>query len=208
VISLHFVLLNAITVSVFRLTDHTDEALEDSSGSFEESSGSSLAGVLGKGTSKTFLIRFADLPQTRHVSAVRNLQMSARRGADAQDSPATKHPKADVLSRPSPARTILAGFNIASALRVQRALRKQLDYNLPWVRGRRDHDRRYCGSGSFEGKPKARVKVREHGPESLHTPVRSPGAAIRRPISAGTRARTVCINSSVVHKLLVLSVSS
>ena len=64
------------------------------------------------------------------------------------------------------------------------------------------------GSGSAEGKPKARVKVREHGPESLHTPVRSPGAAIRRPISAGTRAKTVCINSSVVHKLLVLSVSS
>ena len=64
------------------------------------------------------------------------------------------------------------------------------------------------GGGSGEGKPKARIKVRKHEPECLHTPVRSPGAAIRRPISAGTRARTVCINSSVVHKLLVLSVSS
>ena len=38
--------------------------------------------------------------------------MSAPRGAEAQDSPATGHPKADVLSRP----TILARFNIASAL--------------------------------------------------------------------------------------------
>jgi hypothetical protein len=64
------------------------------------------------------------------------------------------------------------------------------------------------GSGSGEGKPKARVKVRKHGPAYLHTPVRSPGAAIRRPISVGTRARTTCINSSVVHKLLVLSVNS
>src|SRR5215469_3824534 len=48
-----------------------------------------------------FLIRFADMPQAPHVSAVWNLQMSARRGADSQDSPATRHPKADVLSRPS-----------------------------------------------------------------------------------------------------------
>jgi hypothetical protein len=64
------------------------------------------------------------------------------------------------------------------------------------------------GSGSGEGKPKARVEVPKHGPECLHTPVRSLGAAIRRPISAVTQARTFCINSSVVHKLLVLSVSS
>src|SRR5215467_13180849 len=48
-----------------------------------------------------FLIRFADMPKTRHVSAVRNVQMSARRGADSQDSPATRHPKADVLSQSS-----------------------------------------------------------------------------------------------------------
>src|SRR5215831_17073833 len=48
-----------------------------------------------------FLIRFADMLQTRHVSALRNVQMSARRGADSQDSPATRHPKADVLSQSS-----------------------------------------------------------------------------------------------------------
>ena len=38
--------------------------------------------------------------------------MSAPRGEEAQDTPATGHPKADVLSRP----TILSRFNIASAL--------------------------------------------------------------------------------------------
>ena len=67
------------------------------------------------------------------------------------------------------------------------------------------------GGGSGEGKPKARIKVRKHGLGRLgclHTAVCSPGAAISRPISAGTRARTVCLKSSVVHKLLVLSVSS
>ena len=93
----------------------------------------------------------------------------------------------------------------------ERLLTEQLDYNLPWLRGRGDHDRRYCGLGwqqSGEGKPKGRVKVRKHGPERLHTPMRSLGAAISRLISAGTRARTVCLNSSVVHRLLVLSVSS
>ena len=30
------------------------------------------------------------------------------------------------------------------------------------------------GGGSGEGKPKARIKVRKHGPECLHTQVRSP----------------------------------
>ena len=65
------------------------------------------------------------------------------------------------------------------------------------------------GSGSGEAKPKPRVKVRKHGPGCLHTPagVRlgpQSGGLFR----SGTRARTARINSSVVHKLLVLSVSS
>jgi hypothetical protein len=67
------------------------------------------------------------------------------------------------------------GLNILSS--PASASLRQLDYNLPWGRGRGDHNRRYCGldgSGSGEGKPKARVKVRKHGPECLHTPVCSP----------------------------------
>src|SRR6516225_875949 len=96
-----------------------------------------------------FLIRFADMPQTRHVSAVRNLQMSARRGADAQDSPATRHPKADVLSRPLVPHERFLRASILRALfeSSERFLTEQLDYNLPWVRGHGDHDRRYCGLG-------------------------------------------------------------
>ena len=52
-------------------------------------------------------------------------------GADVQDSPATGHPKADVLSPTiGPARTILAGFDIASTL---------------FVRIKRQHFHSFCG---------------------------------------------------------------
>jgi hypothetical protein len=94
----------------------------------------------------------------------------------------------------------------------ERFLTEQLDYNLPWVRGRGDHDRRYCGLGW------QRVRRRQAEAESQSKCVNMGWSAYTLPrVRLGQQSgalfrpelvREWSVSIVVFHKLLVLSVSS